>query len=95
MTVYLFAEMKVHDPEGFAEYPPKVRPLVEKHGGAITHRISGFEAWEGDWRPTRMVIVEFPDMAAAKAFWDDPEYPPIKEIRLRTTNSRIFVGQGE
>ena len=94
MTVYMFAEMDVHDPEGYSEYPPKVLPLIEKHGGRITHRMGDFVAWEGDWTPSRMVIIEFPDMAAAKAFWDDPEYSPIKEIRLRTTKSRIFVGQG-
>ena len=33
MTVYMFAEMDVHDPEGYAEYPPKVFPLIKKHGG--------------------------------------------------------------
>ena len=48
MTVYFFAEMNAHDPKGYAEYPPKVLPLVEKHGGRITHRIGDFEIFWHD-----------------------------------------------
>ncbi|MCH8077891.1 MAG: DUF1330 domain-containing protein [SAR324 cluster bacterium] len=40
-------------------------PPIEKHGGRITHRIGAFEAWEGDWLPSRMVIIEFPHMSAS------------------------------
>jgi uncharacterized protein (DUF1330 family) len=95
MTAYLFADMDIHDPAGYAEYPPKVWPLIEKHGGRLTHRISHFESLEGDWLPARMIIIEFPDKAAAQAFMDDPEYEPVKQIRFRTAHSRLALGEGE
>lgn len=95
MAAYLFADMDIHDPAGYAEYPPKVWPLIEKHGGRVTHRISEFENLEGDWLPARMVIIEFPDKAAARAFMDDPEYDPVKQIRFRTAKSRLALGEGE
>jgi len=95
MAAYIFAEMDVHDPKGYAEYPPRVMPLIQKHGGRVTHRIGRFEDWEGDVKAKRMVIIQFPDLDSAKAFWSDPEYPAVKEIRLRSATSRIFVGQSE
>ncbi len=95
MAAYLFADMDIHDPAGYSEYPPKVWPLIEKHGGRVIHRISQFEALEGDWLPARMVIIEFPDKPAARAFMEDPEYEPVKEIRFRSAKSRLALGEGE
>ena len=95
MKDYALLDMDINDPEGYSKYPPQVWPLIEKHDGKITHRISEFEAVEGDWCPSRMLIVEFPDKAAAKAFIDDPDYQPLKELRLNTTRSQMVLGNSE
>jgi uncharacterized protein (DUF1330 family) len=72
-----------------------VWPLIEKHGGKITHRLSDFETVEGNWSPKRLLIVEFPDKATAKAFLADPEYQPIKDIRLGAATSLMVIGNSE
>ena len=95
MKAYAILDMDIHDPEVYSKYPPLVWPLIEKHGGMITHRISDFETVEGDWCPKRLLIVEFPDKAAAKAFLDDPEYQPLKDIRLGTATSLMVIGNSE
>ena len=95
MTAYLLVDLDIFDRAGYGEYPPKVWPLIEKHGGTLTHRISGFEAMEGDWAPSRMVIIEFPSKTTARAFLDDPDYEPVKAIRLRTANTLIAMGESE
>ena len=95
MKAYAILDMDIHDPEGYSKYPPLVWPLIEKHGGKITHRISDFEAVEGDWCPKRVLIVEFPGKAVAKAFLDDPDYQPIKDIRLGTATSLMVIGDSE
>lgn len=95
MKAYVLLDMDIHDPEGYSRYPPQVWPLIEKHGGTITHRISEFEVVEGDWCPRRMVIVEFPHKSAAIAFMDDPDYQPLKELRLNTTRSLMVLGNSE
>jgi len=95
MKAYALLDMDIHDPEAYSRYPPQVWPLIEKHGGMVTHRIADFEVVEGDWCPNRMLIVEFPDKAAAKAFIDDPEYQPLKELRLRTASSLMVLGNSE
>lgn len=95
MTAYVFVDLDIHDKTGYSKYPPLVWPLIEKHGGKLTHRISEFEAIEGSWCPKRMVIIEFPDKAAARSFLADPEYAPVKDIRFKTANSLMVVGNSE
>lgn len=95
MKAYALLDMDIHDAEGYSKYPSQVLPLIKKHDGTITHRISEFEVVEGDWCPNRMLIVEFPDKAAAKAFMDDPDYQPLKALRLSTTRSKMVLGNSE
>jgi uncharacterized protein (DUF1330 family) len=95
MTAYLLVDLDVFDRAGYGEYPPKAWPLIEKHGGKLTHRISEFESMEGDWAPSRMVIIEFPSKTTARAFLCDPDYEPVKAIRLRTANTLIAMGESE
>ena len=100
MKAIAIVDMYIHDPEGYTKYPSLVWPLIEEHGGKITRHVSDFENIEGDWCPNRMLIVEFSGKSAlgrflARAFLDDPEYQPVKDIRLRTTRSMMVVGSSE
>jgi uncharacterized protein (DUF1330 family) len=40
------------------------------------------------------VILEFPSMAQLKAWWDSPEYQPVRAIRERTTRSHLVATDG-
>jgi uncharacterized protein (DUF1330 family) len=42
----------------------------------------------------RFVVIEFPDMQAAQAFYNDPDYQPIKPVRLALTQSILAFVQG-
>ena len=95
MTAYILVDLDIFDRAGYGEYPPKVGPLIQKHGGTLSHRISELEVLEGDWKPSRIVIIEFPTRMQARAFLDDPDYQPIKAIRLRTANSCLVIGESE
>ena len=95
MSAFLVVEMAIHDKEGYAAYPPLASQLVARHSGELRHLISDFEALEGDWHPQRLIVIEFPTKAAARAFLDDPDYASVKEIRAKTTTSRIVVGDSE
>ena len=95
MAAFIIVDSDIHDVEGYSKYRTLVTPLLEKHGGTVIHRIVDLEALEGDWQPKRLVIIEFPDKTAAKAFINDPDYAPAKEIRFKTADSRIIVGSPE
>ena len=94
MPAYLIADNTIIDPDGWAEYLQKVSPFLEKHGGVSLAGGSDLEVLEGDWKPTRLAVIRFPDKQSAKALLDDPEYQPLKELRRRTAKSNIVIVEG-
>jgi uncharacterized protein (DUF1330 family) len=46
------------------------------------------------WTPTRMVIIEFPDMQAARAFVDSEEYAPVKPLRHNNARCTLAILDG-
>ena len=49
---------------------------------------------EGDWKPTRLVIFEFPSQAAAQSFYVSPEYQPLKALRMEASSANIVGVEG-
>ena len=90
MPAYLVGGVDVSDPAWVEEYGPKVQALVEKHGGRYLVRGGEMDVVEGTTPAGRvMVVVEFPSLEAARAWYNDPEYAPL--IKLRQTGS-IWAG---
>jgi uncharacterized protein (DUF1330 family) len=95
MAAFLLADTKIHNPEGYEEYKALAKPIAEKHGGVYRARGQGHEVCEGDlWQPSRLVIIEFPDMESAQAFVNDPEYAPVKKIRQANADCNIILVEG-
>ncbi len=93
MTVYMIARMNITDPERFKDYGPKARPLFAKHGGRY---LGGGdpETLEGPAEERRIVVIAFPDRAAAEAYYNDPDYVPVRAIRWEVTQSEIILVDG-
>jgi len=94
MPAYLIVNIVVKDPETYEQYKKGVPPYIAKYGGEYLARGGKCEVMEGDWTPSRLVLVRFPDAAAAKAFLDDPGYAPIRELRLTSTKSDTVILEG-
>jgi uncharacterized protein (DUF1330 family) len=94
MAAYLIVNVDVKDPEAYEEYKSKVPALVRKHGGEYLARGGRSVVLEGDWRPARLVIFRFPDLAAAQALHDDPEYRPLKALRQRASSTDMVAVEG-
>jgi len=67
------------------EYVPQVRALLRRHGAEFLVAGPGVEPAEGD-PPNSTVVIRFVDTNAAWGFLNDPDYQPVKEIRLSTTS---------
>ncbi len=94
MNAYLFATVELHDAEGYEAYKATAPALIEKHGGRYIVRGGDNEVVEGTWPAGRVVVLEFPDLASANAFVDDPDYAPIAAIRHATATSHIWIVEG-
>jgi uncharacterized protein (DUF1330 family) len=81
MSTYLLVHIEMIDLEKFRAYQEAVPALIKKHGGRYAVRGAPSETWEGPEETRRIVVLEFPDTAAARAFWNDPDYAPVKALR--------------
>jgi len=95
MSAYIIVDIvSVKDPATYEEYKAKAPALVRKHGGEYLVRGGKSAVVEGDWRPNRVVVLRFPDMAAVRSFYDDPEYEPLKALRKSATETDMVFVEG-
>jgi uncharacterized protein (DUF1330 family) len=91
VAAYILVDVRVHDPVGYAEYTAQTPGLVAKHGGRFIVRGGPYDVIEGEWDPQRIVLIEFPNVAAAHAFYNDPEYQAIIPIRHRHSTTKFMT----
>jgi uncharacterized protein (DUF1330 family) len=94
MAAYWIGQHAVTDTARFDEYLRQVIPMIERHGGRYLTRAGAHAVLEGDWRPNRVVIVEFADMAALKAWYGSPEYQPLIALRRRAATDLLIAVEG-
>ena len=93
MAAYVVNEIWVKDPETFQTYVVQVPATLAPFGGRYVVRSGVTETIEGE-APGRIVILEFPDRAAALAWRSSPAYSAILPIRDASSTSRVFVAEG-
>ncbi len=91
MPAYIVLMQEVDDVDRYrGEYVPGVVPLLQKHGAELVVAGSDAEPAEGE-PPNSTVVIRFADADAAWGFLNDPDYQPVKEIRLSTTSRGQMV----
>jgi uncharacterized protein (DUF1330 family) len=94
MAAYFVAEIEITDPAAYATYRPLAAATVQQYGGRFLARGGKVELLEGGPEPKRVVITEFPDAAAARRWYDSPEYQEALKIRLASSTGRVFIVEG-
>ena len=91
---YLLFRSVFPDPEAIKPYGRAVVPLAAKFGGRFIVLADRPEPMEGNPDTRRVVLLEFPSLAAARAFWDSPEYAEVKRLRegIGTVEAVLFEG---
>ncbi len=77
-----------------AEYRAGNTEVVAAHGGRFVVRGGDVERLEGDWDPLRVVIMEFPDRDAARAWHASPAYAPLKSLRQGVSQTSLVLVDG-
>ena len=94
MTAYVIVDIDVHDPVGYDEYKQLAPAIVASFGGIYLARGGRTEILEGDWLPSRLVILQFDSVEQAKKWVNSPEYSEARKMRLATTHSKMVVIEG-
>ncbi len=94
MPAYVIVNVTVRDPARYEEYKRLATPTVAAYGGRYVARGAPVEVREGDWRPSRLVILEFPDVERARAWWSSPEYAPARAARQSCADTQLVITDG-
>ena len=94
MPAYLIVQATITDEPQYQKYREAVVPFIASFGGKIAARGAKVEVLEGDHDTRPVVMFEFPGMEAIRAFWNSPDYVPIKKLRdgAATINVWAFPG---
>lgn len=95
MPAYVIADVDVSDPAKYEGYKALSPGAIAAAGGKFVARGGETAVLEGDWKPTRLVVVEFSGIAAAKAFYDSELYRQARAARAGATRRfNMVVVQG-
>jgi uncharacterized protein (DUF1330 family) len=95
MPAYVIADVEVSDPAKYEGYKALSPGAIAAAGGKFIVRGGESDVLEGDWRPARVIVAEFPDFAAAKAFYDSALYVKARATRAGATRKfNMIVVQG-
>jgi uncharacterized protein (DUF1330 family) len=90
MAVYVIATYDIADPKGYEGYVPGVLPLLQKHGAEILAADYEAKVLEGKAAGVN-VVLKFDSEDAARKWYNDPAYGPVKQIRLHSTQNGMIV----
>src|SRR3989440_12452000 len=94
MPVCIIVEIEIIDPVGYEEFKKRAAATVAQYGGKYIVRGGACETLEGDWKPKRIVILQFENMERAKAWLNSPEYAEPRKMRHRTAKTRMILVEG-
>jgi uncharacterized protein (DUF1330 family) len=94
MSAYIIVNIDVTDPVPYERYKAMAEATVTAYGGRYIVRGGPAERLEGTWEPKRVVVLEFPDQARARAWWSSEEYRPAKALRAAAAKSDMILVAG-
>ena len=94
MSAYLIYDAVVTDPQKYEHYKTLSPVAIAAYGGKFVVRGGKHEAVEGNWKPNRMVMVEFPSYERAQEFWNSPEYSAARKAREGAADAKAVIVQG-
>jgi uncharacterized protein (DUF1330 family) len=94
VAAYLIARIDVTDPEQYSQYIARTPGVIERFGGRFIARGGETVTLEGQEETRRIVLVEFPSLEQAKAFYRSAEYREVKKLREGAAEVHLAVVGG-
>ena len=94
MAAYVIFDVEISDLKRYQEFMAGVKPALEKAGARYLARGGAHKVHEGDWEPRRIVLLEFPSIAAWEAFYNGATYQGLKSIRDACSSAHLVSVEG-
>ena len=94
MAAYILVDITINDPQTYERYKLLAPASIAAYHGKYLVRGGRTEVLEGEWEPSRLVILEFPGMEEAKAWWESEEYAAAKALRQSCATTEMLLVEG-
>jgi uncharacterized protein (DUF1330 family) len=95
MAVYALAQLNIHDRERYGRYMSRFMPVLEKYNGKLLAADDAPRVLEGQWWDrNKVVLMEFADKDAFRAWASSPEYNEIAEDRRASADVVVLLIKG-
>jgi uncharacterized protein (DUF1330 family) len=91
MSVYIIAQINIHDREGYDRYEDGFDEIFEKYKGMVVTVDEDVTVLEGEWPYGRTVMIRFPSEAEARRWYESDEYTALKQHRLAASDGNIIL----
>jgi len=94
MPAYVIVETDISDPVQYEQYKAASPGAVAAGGGRFVVRGGELAVLEGDWSPSRLVILEFDDLEAARQWYASEQYQDAKKLREGAARLNMVAVEG-
>lgn len=94
MAAYAIVDLEVFDIELYLKYSLAVRPLLDAAGARYLARGGEFLVLEGDYQPSRLILVEFPSLDCMQSFYQSDSYRELEIQRRECSRANILGVEG-
>ncbi|MHA6847336.1 DUF1330 domain-containing protein [Ralstonia syzygii] len=91
---YILAYVNVTDPVQYEQYKVLSTRAMQAHGAEVLVRGGKTEVLEGEWKPTRIIVLKFKSYDDAKSFYDSEEYRAARDARAKAARMNMIVVEG-
>jgi len=94
VAAYVIVETDITDATQYEQYKAASPGAIQAGGGRFLARGGELAVLEGDWEPSRLVVLEFEDLAAARDWYQSEIYQQAKKLRHGAARLRMVAVQG-
>jgi len=94
MSAYVIVEVTIQDHKDYENYKKLTPAAIAAFDGKFVVRGGQAITLEGDWKPERIVVLEFPNVARANEWWHSELYTEAKLIRQRAAKTKMIIVEG-
>jgi uncharacterized protein (DUF1330 family) len=95
MAAYLIYRATIHDMDAYQrDYMSQTPDILAAYGGTFVVRGGEMETLEGDPETARVVVIAFPDMASAQAFYHSADYQHARKAREGIAEAQMILVDG-
>ena len=94
MRAFVIVEISIHDADLYEEYKKLTPASIAAYDGRFIVRGGRTVTMEGDWKPQRIVVTEFPSFERAEEWWHSEGYEMAKKIRHASADTKMIIVEG-